>query len=79
MMLELKVRRTGNSIGLVLPKEAIAHLGVKEGDTLYVTFHPEGALRMSAADPEFAAKVQANEEFNRRYGNAVRELIRERT
>ena len=76
MMLELKLRRTGNSIGVVLPKEALAHLGVDEGDAVFLTFLPEGALRLSAADPEFAAKVQAAEEINRKYGNAIRQLIR---
>jgi putative addiction module antidote len=76
MMLELKLRRTGNSIGVVLPKEALAHLGVDEGDALFLIFLAEGALRLSAADPEFARKVQAAEEINRQYGNAIRQLTR---
>lgn len=36
-MLELKVRRIGNSFGIVLPKEALARLKVVEGETLYLT------------------------------------------
>jgi putative addiction module antidote len=75
MMLELKLRRTRNSIGVVLPKEALAHLGLGEGDAIFLTFLPEGALRLSAADPEFARKVEAAEEMNRKYGNAIRALI----
>ena len=76
MILELKLRRTGNSVGLVLPKEALTHLGVQEGDTVFATFQAEGALRLSTADPDFARKVQAAEEVNRKHGNAIRALIR---
>ncbi len=76
MMLKLTLRRTGNSDGLVLPKEALDHLGAGEGDAVFVTFLADGALRLSTADPEFEAKVQAAETFNRQYGNAVRALIR---
>ena len=34
-MQPLKVRKIGNSLGLVLPKEALANLNVKENDMLY--------------------------------------------
>lgn len=76
MMLKLTLRRTGNSVGLVLPKDALDHLGATEGDTIFLAFLTDGALRLSAADPEFEAKVEAAEAFNRKYGNAVRALIR---
>ncbi len=76
MMLKLSLRRTGNSVGLVLPKEALDHLGADEGDAVFLTFLAEGALRLSTADPEFEGKVQAAERINRQYGNAVRALIR---
>ena len=74
--MELKLRRTGNSVGLVFPKEALTHLGVQEGNTVFATFLAEGALRLSAGDPEFARKVQAAEEVNLKYGDAIRALIR---
>lgn len=76
MMLKLTLRRTGNSVGLVLPKEALDHLGAAEGDAVLLTFLAEGALRLSTADPEFEGKVQAAETINRQYGNAIRALIR---
>ena len=37
MVLELKLRKVGNSVGLVLPKEVLARLNVAEGDTLTLT------------------------------------------
>jgi putative addiction module antidote len=76
MMLKLTLRRTGNSIGMVLPKEALDHLGAGEGDAVFLAFLAEGTLRLSTADPEFDAKVQAAEEINRKHGDAIRALIR---
>ena len=51
MVLELKLRKVGNSVGVVLPKEALAHLNVQEGDTVCVTDAADGTLRISATDP----------------------------
>jgi putative addiction module antidote len=34
MPIELKVRKVGNSLGVVLPKEALAMLKVEEGQAL---------------------------------------------
>ena len=76
MMLKLTLRRTGNSVGLVLPKEALDHLGAGGGDAVFLTFLAEGVLRLSTADSEFELKVQAAEKINRQYGNAIRALIR---
>ncbi len=36
-MVQLKVRPIGNSLGVVLPKEALARLNLKDGDILYLT------------------------------------------
>jgi putative addiction module antidote len=76
MMLKLTLRKTGNSVGLVLPKEALDHLGAGEGDAVFLTFLAEGILHLTTADPEFEGKVQAAEEINRKHGNAIRALIR---
>lgn len=76
MMLKLALRRTGNSVGLVLPREALDHLGAREGDSVFLTFLAEGAMRLSKEDSEFESKVQAAEKMNQIYGDAVRALIR---
>jgi death-on-curing protein len=47
MTLEIKLRKIGDSLGIVLPKEALAHLQVEEGDTLTVTDSTESSLRLS--------------------------------
>lgn len=76
MVLELKLRKIGNSVGVVLPKEALAHLNVEEGDTICVTEGPGGTLRMSPADPEVARQLEKARDIVRRYRNALRELAK---
>ena len=51
MVLELKIRKIGNSMGIVLPKEALAHLKAEEGDAICVTDSAEGTLRLSPTTP----------------------------
>lgn len=75
MTLELKLRKVGNSVGLVLPKEVLAHLKVKEGDTLTLT-DAQDAVRLTVGNPEFARTMQVFESLNRRYRNTLRELAK---
>lgn len=76
MVLELKLRKVGNSVGVVLPKELLAHLNVEEGDTVCVTDAADGTLRVSAADPAFTRQMKAAHDIMRRYRNALRELAK---
>jgi putative addiction module antidote len=75
MTIELKVRRVGNSLGVVLPKEALNRLNVEDGDQLYITEAPDG-FRITAADPEFAKQMKVAEKGMKRYRNALRELAK---
>jgi len=75
MTLELKLRKIGNSLGVVLPKEALAHLKVGEGDVLTLTESPDG-VRLTTANPEFAKSMAVFESLNRRYRNTLRELAK---
>lgn len=75
MTLELKLRKIGNSLGVVLPKEALAHLKIGEGDVLTLTESPDG-LRLTTANPEFSKTMAAFESLNRRYRNTLRELAK---
>ena len=76
MVLELKLRKIGNSVGIVLPKEALAHLNVQEGDTICVTESSDGSLRMSPTSPEVMRQLEAAQDLVRRYRNALRELAK---
>jgi putative addiction module antidote len=75
MVLKHKLRKVGNSVGVVLPKEVLAHLQVAEGDTVTVTEAQDG-VRLSAGNPDFAKTMAVFESLNRRYRNALRELAK---
>jgi len=76
MVLELKLRKVGNSVGLVLPKEALARLNAADGDALYLTDATEGGFRLTASNPEFAHKMKVVEGLSRRYRHALKELAK---
>jgi putative addiction module antidote len=75
-MVQLKVRKVGNSLGVTFPAEAARALHVREGDQLFLTQGPDGAFRITPYDPEFSDAMQAAESFMARYRNALRELAR---
>ena len=74
-MIELKVRRVGNSLGVTLPREALATLNVGENDTLFLTGAP-GGYRITAYDPEFEREMDLARKIMREDRNVLRELAR---
>jgi putative addiction module antidote len=76
MAIELKLRKVGNSLGVVLPKEALAHLKVEEGQSVYLTEAPDGSYRVTSGNPEFSRQMVVAENVIRRYRNTLRELAK---
>ena len=76
MTLELKLRKIGNSIGVVLPKEALARLKSGEGDTLVFTEIPDGGFRVTPDKSDFAHQMAVAGKIANRYRNALRELAK---
>lgn len=76
MAIETKVRKIGNSYGIVLPKEALQALKVREGDALYLTEEPECSMRLTAGGPDFKEKMKIAEDLMNRYRNAYQELAK---
>jgi putative addiction module antidote len=76
VVVELKLRKIGNSLGVVMPKEALARLNAAEGDVLVLTETTDGGFRLTATDPSFAEKMTVAEKISRRYRNALRELAK---
>ncbi|NJS14667.1 MAG: AbrB/MazE/SpoVT family DNA-binding domain-containing protein [Sphingopyxis sp.] len=63
----------GNSVGLILPTQELARLGLGRGDMLTGVQTPHG-IELRASDPEFERKMAAAEKVMARYKNALREL-----
>jgi putative addiction module antidote len=76
MVLELKLRKVGNSVGMVLPKEALARLNADDGDAVYLTDSTDGGFRITATNPQFAHKLKVAERLSRRYRHALKELAK---
>jgi putative addiction module antidote len=71
----LKVRKIGNSLGVVLPKDVLAKLRVGEGDELTVSDTPDG-VALTGADNEFARQMELMRDIMHRYRNTLRELAK---
>lgn len=75
MAIKLKVRKVGNSLGVILPKEALAAMQVEEGQALYLTEVPDG-YRVTKDESEFSRQMQVAEGIMQRYRNTLRELAK---
>jgi len=76
MVVELKLRKIGNSVGVVLPKEVLNHLKVGEGDTIVLTESVDGSMRIGPSDGAFKKTMEVAEAIIHRYRNALRELAK---
>ncbi len=72
----LQVRKIGNSIGFLLPKETAARLDLKEGDRLFVVEQPGGGFVLTPHDPEFEKAMEVARRGMKRYHNALAELAK---
>jgi len=73
MATPVKVRKVGNSLGVILGKDVVEALGVAEGDELFAVKTPEG-IRLTPYDPEFAQAIESTRDYMRRHRNALHEL-----
>jgi putative addiction module antidote len=71
----LKLTQIGNSVGVVLPREMLARLGVEKGDTLFVSEAPDG-LRLVRTDPEFEAQMKAARDVMKKRRAVLKELAK---
>ncbi len=75
MAANIKLRKIGNSFGVILPREELDRLHLCEGDALSLTRTKHG-VEISPYDPEFEMKLKAFEKTRRKYRNALRELAK---
>ena len=74
-MIELKLTAIGNSLGVILPKEALARLKVGKGDTLYITEAPDG-YRLTPYNPGFEQHMNDARKIMKKRRAALRELAK---
>ena len=74
-MVKLKIRAVGSSAGVILPRDTLKHLGVHEGDELFLVETP-GGYEITPYDPEFEKQLHSAELGMDAYKNALRELAK---
>lgn len=73
--MELKLRKTGNSLATTWPKEILNRLNVKEGDKLYAVETPHGVL-ITPYDPKFEKTMDLAKRVMARDRDALKELAK---
>jgi len=74
-MLKVKVTAIGNSMGIVLPKEALTKLRADKGDVLFLVDTPEG-LTLTPYQQDLETQISAAEKVMKKYRNALHELAK---
>ena len=75
MNTQLKITKIGNSAGVVLPRDLLAHLDASVGETLSVTKTPRG-IELSVHESDFEMQMTAAREVMARRKRALRELAK---
>lgn len=75
MSATVRVRKVGNSLGILLTKDVIEVLGVAEGDQLFAVRTPDG-VRLTPFDPDFATAIESSRDYMRRHRDAMHELAK---
>lgn len=75
MNASLKITKIGNSAGIILPKEVLAHLNAEVGESLSVVVTPRG-IELSSAEPDFETQMAAAREVMARRKRALQELAK---
>lgn len=75
MATKAKVRRIGDSVGVILGEDVVAALGVEAGDEVFVV-RTEDGIQLTPYEPEFAEGIEAGREYMKRHRDALRELAK---
>jgi len=74
-MLKVKVTAVGNSMGILLPKEALSKLKAAKGDTLYLVENEDG-FSITPYQDDFESQMKAAEKVLKKYRNALHKLAK---
>jgi putative addiction module antidote len=71
----LKLTQIGNSIGVILPKEALARLKVEKGQSVFLTDTPDG-YAITPYDPALEDQIQAGRTFMNEFRDTFHQLAK---
>ena len=73
--MELKIRKSGNSLATIWPKEMLSRLQVGEGDKLYIVETQHGVM-ISPYNPKFEKTMDVAKRIMMRDREALKELAK---
>lgn len=73
--MELKLRKIGNSVGIILPSEVLESLQVKVGGKIALVANERG-YQLSAEESEFEEQMRHARSLMARYRGTLRELAK---
>ena len=73
MAVLLKIRESGDGLGILLPQEVLDHLNAKAGDALELVITPDGLL-LKPHDAEFEKKLAVTRQIMRENWDVLQRL-----
>lgn len=70
----LRIKKIGNSVGFILPKELLARLKLKEGDKFHIVEQTERGIKLSPYDPKHAEAMKIARRSFRKYADTYKAL-----
>ena len=71
--MNVTLRKIGNSVGVIIPKEMLDRFGLKEGDELSLEAS-KGAIVLKPSDDDFARQIEIGRKFMDKYKIALQKL-----
>lgn len=75
MIKQTKIRKIGNSEGVVLPKSVLESLNWQNGDSISVIAQANGIL-LTVSDPNFQDTMDAYADMSKKYADVLKELAK---
>ena len=73
--MKLEIKKIGNSTGLILPKELLVRLDLKQGDEVVVTVAPNG-FRVTRDNSDFETAMQIVDDIMVEYRETLEALAK---
>ena len=72
----LQIRKIGNSLGVILPRDVLAQLKLSEGDKVHLVEQAGSGFRFVKQKPDFDKAMEAARRGMKIYHNALAELAK---
>lgn len=73
--MNVTLRKIGNSVGIIIPKDMLDRFGLKEGDELSLEAQ-DGSIVLKPTDEEFARQIEIGRKFMDKYKVALQKLAK---